>query len=334
MSLDALVAAVTVLAREITYSPVETWILALSLAAALLSGFHLWRIARREELQRRRLELLRGAPGDPEAMVRAQRLPWYRRLGNFIAASPIVGTVEQQRLLRALAAAGLRGHGSLATFVATKACGAIALGGLIWLLLEWRQWFAGIMVIRLALMLAALMLGWRLPDIILSRLAARRRLRVEQGIPDALDLLVVCAEAGLSLNQSIEEISRDIRPSCREVAEEFEATAAEMRVLPEVGQALDNLVERIGLDNLRSIVATLKQSMKFGTPLAESMRILAAEMRAARLARIEERAARLPVLLAIPMMLFILPCVLMVVGTPVALRIADTLKHFMVGFHH
>ena len=92
---------------------------------------------------------------------------------------------------------------------------------------------------------------------------------------------------------------------------------------------LDNLVERIGLEDLRSIIATLKQSMKFGTPLAESMRILAAEMRAARLARIEERAARLPVLLAIPMMLFILPCVLMVVGTPVALRVADTLKHFM-----
>jgi tight adherence protein C len=329
MSLDALLAAVTVLAREISYSPVETWILALSLAAALLSGFHLWRIARREELQRRRLGLLRGAPAGSEEAVQGRRLPWYRRLGNVIAASPIVGTVEQQRLLRALAAAGLRGHGSLATFVATKVCAAIGFGGLMWLLFEWRQWFAGIIVIRLAVMLAALMLGWRLPDIVLSRLAARRRLRIEQGIPDALDLLVVCAEAGLSLNQSIEEISRDIRPSCRDVADEFVATAAEMRVLPEVGQALDNLVERIGLEDLRSIIATLKQSMKFGTPLAESMRILAAEMRAARLARIEERAARLPVLLAIPMMLFILPCVLMVVGTPVALRVADTLKHFM-----
>jgi tight adherence protein C len=102
-----------------------------------------------------------------------------------------------------------------------------------------------------------------------------------------------------------------------------------MRVLPDVGQALDNLAERIGLEMLRSVIATLKQSMKFGTPLAESMRILAAEMRAARQARIEERAARLPVLLAIPMMVFILPCVLMVVGTPVALRVADTLKHFM-----
>ncbi len=212
---------------------------------------------------------------------------------------------------------------------AAKVCGALATAALAWLLLEWRQLFVAMLVARLAVLCGGLMVGWRVPDIILSRFAALRRRRLEQGMPDALDLLVVCAEAGLSLNQSIEEISRDIRPSCRDVADEFEATAAEMRVLPEVGQALDNLVERIGLEDLRSIIATLKQSMKFGTPLAESMRILAAEMRAARLARIEERAARLPVLLAIPMMLFILPCVLMVVGTPVALRVADTLKHFM-----
>jgi tight adherence protein C len=336
MNLDSALAFfgdyVTEQARDITYSPVETWILALSLAAALLSGFHLWRIARREELQRDRLVAFRGAPASEET-AGPRRLPWYRQLGNLIAASPIVGTVEQQRLLKVLAAAGLRGHGSLATFVATKLCAAVALGGLVWLMLEWRQWFAGYMIIRLALALAGLMLGWRVPDVVLSRLAARRRLRIEQGIPDALDLLVICAEAGLSLNQSIEEISRDIRPSSPEVAEEFEATAAELRVSSEVGQALDNMAERIGLEMLRSIIATLKQSLRFGTPLAESMRILAAEMRAARQARIEERAARLPVLLAIPMMMFILPCVLMVVGTPVALRVADTLKHFMAGSH-
>jgi tight adherence protein C len=77
------------------------------------------------------------------------------------------------------------------------------------------------------------------------------------------------------------------------------------------------------LDDLRSLTATLKQSLKFGTPLAESLRMIAGEMRAARLARIEERAARLPVLLAIPMMMFILPCLLMIVGTPVVLRMVD-----------
>jgi tight adherence protein C len=150
-------------------------------------------------------------------------------------------------------------------------------------------------------------------------------------MPDALDLLVVCAEAGLSLNQAIEEISRQLRMSNKDVADEFTTTSAEMRVLPDFGQALDNLVERTGLDELRGLIATLKQSMKFGTPLAESLRIIAGEMRAARHARIEERAARLPVLLAIPMMLFILPCLLMVVGTPMVLRIMDVFKNVTIG---
>jgi tight adherence protein C len=337
MNLESAIAAansyLTARVEKISYAPAETWVLAAALAVAFLSGSRLWRIARREEAQRQRLAALRGAPADAAGTARAQRLPWYRQLGSLIAASAIIGTVEQQRLLKLLAAAGLRGQGSLATFVATKFCGAVALGGLVWLTIELRHWFAGAGILRIALLIGAFMLGWRLPDIILSRLAARRRLRIEQGIPDALDLLVISAEAGLSLNQAIEEVSRDIRPSNREVSEEFDATAAEMRVLPDVGQALDNLAERTGIENLRSIIATLKQSMKFGTPLAESMRILAAEMRAAHLARIEERAARLPVLLAIPMMVFILPCVLMVVGTPVALRVADTLGSFISGLH-
>jgi tight adherence protein C len=111
--------------------------------------------------------------------------------------------------------------------------------------------------------------------------------------------------------------------SNRDVADEFATTSAEMQILSDFGQALDNLVERTGLDDLRSLTATLKQSLKFGTPLAESLRMIAGEMRAARFARMEERAARLPVLLAIPMMMFILPCLLMIVGTPVVLRIMD-----------
>jgi tight adherence protein C len=326
MSLDSLseIAGtyLTIRSGQISLAPAETLIVALGLAAALLSGFHLWRFGRREDRQIR-LKGLTGAALDPADMARTRAAPWYRRLGGIVAASPMVGAGEQQRLLDTLAAAGIKGHGNLASFVASKVCGAVAVPALLWLLLQWRQWFAGATTIRLGVLLAALMLGWRLPDIILSRLAARRRLRLEQGIPDALDLLVICAEAGLSLNQAIEEVSRDIRPSNPDVADEFAVTAAEMRVLSDVGQAIDNMAERTGLASLRSMIATLKQSMKFGTPLAESMRMLAADMRATRLARIEERAARLPVLLSIPMALFILPCLMMVIGTPLVLRIGD-----------
>jgi tight adherence protein C len=173
-----------------------------------------------------------------------------------------------------------------------------------------------------------------LADFVLNRLIARRRLRLEAGMPDALDLLVICAESGLSLNQSIEEISRQLRASHKDVAEEFSITSAEMQVVSDFGQALDNMVERMGLPDLRSLVATLKQSLKFGTPLAESLRTIASEMRATRQARYEQRAARLPVLMAIPMAMFILPCLLMIVGTPVVLRIMGVFKTFYIGIGH
>jgi len=319
----------TIRLGQASLSPGETVVLVLTLAAALLSAYHLWRIGRKED-RRDRLMQLRGAVVDRP--VRERRPRWYQRLGSIVAASPVVGTAEQERLLGVLAAAGIRGHGSLSGFVASKLCSAFITAALLWLLLEWRDWFVGSTAIRIAVLIGALMAGWRLPDFILSRLAARRRLRLEQGLPDALDLLVICAEAGLSLDQSIEQVSEDLRASNSAVADEFATTASEMRVLSNRAEALDNLVERTGVATLRSITATLNQAIRFGTPLAESMRILAAEMRNARLMRIEERAARLPVLLAIPLALFILPSLMMVISTPVALRLSDTLKNSFGGF--
>src|SRR5262249_11323588 len=201
-----------------------------------------------------------------------------------------------------LVAAGVKGHGHLAALVAAKACSVVAFVPLCWVLLEWRRFFAGATTVRLVFVAGAVMLGWRCPDVILSRLAARRRAPLEIGMPDALDLLVICAEAGLSLDHAIEQVGHVLQSSSREVAEEFAATAAEMRVSSARGQALENLAQRVGLASLRGIVAALNQSIKFGTPLAASLRVLAAEMRAERLARFEERAARLPVLLTLPLM--------------------------------
>ena len=304
----------------------KIWLL-VALTATILTGLHRWRIAQREGAREHRLDILRGI--SPTVKQTATPL-WYRQLGNLIAASPILGAVEQERLLKLLMTAGIKGRGSLATFVASKVFGAAFLAVFTWLILEWRQ-LAGEMLYWLVLLGAALMVGWRLPDFILNRLVKRRRLRLEHGMPDALDLLVICAEAGLSLNQSIEEISRQLISSNKDVADEFAATAAEMRVMSDFGQALDNLVQRTGLADLGSLVATLKQSMKFGTPLGESVRIIAGEMRATRQARYEERAARLPVFLAIPMMMFILPSLLMVVGTPLALRVMAVFKTITFG---
>jgi tight adherence protein C len=242
-----------------------------------------------------------------------------------VAATRIINSAEQNRLLAALVAAGVKGHGHLATLIGAKVCSGAAFVPVCWLFLEWRQFFVGATSVKLVSLVGALILGWRFPDVVLSRLAARRRVHLETGMPDALDLLVICTEAGLSLDHAVEQVGHALSSSNPRVAEEFTATAAEMRVSPARGQALENLAQRAGLTSLHGIVAALNQSIKFGTPLAAALRVLAAEMRAERAARFEERAARLPVLLTLPLMAFILPSLMIVIGTPLALRIIDML---------
>ncbi len=325
---EILLTRLTLQIGPVTLHPLETLVFALALAAALVSLFNIWRIGRGEHRQQR-LEALRAVTTGPARANGDQAPPWYRYIGRIVAASPIVGASERQRLNRVLAQLGIRGQGNLATFVTLKVSGGLGVAALIWMLLVWRQLLTEIPGAQIALIFAGFMLGWRLPDIVLSRLTARRRRNLEYGMPDALDLLVVCAEAGLSLNQAIDEVSRGIRPSSPMVADEFAATAAEMRVQPDVDAVLDNMAQRCGLDSLRGIIATLKQSLRFGTPLAESLRLLAAEMRMVRQARMEERTARLPVLLAIPIMMFILPSLLMVIGAPIVLRVLDTVRNLL-----
>jgi tight adherence protein C len=242
-----------------------------------------------------------------------------------MASMKIIGTAKQKRLLAALLAAGIKGHDYLAGLIAAKVCVGAVFIPLCWLLLEWRQVFVDAPTLRLTVLAGAVTVGWRCPEVVLARLAAARRRRLEIGMPDAIDLLVICAEAGLSLDHAIAQVGQQLIPSNPEVAKEFTATAAEMRVLSVRGQALQNLAERTGLSSLHSLVVTLNQSLKFGTSLVDSLRNLAAEMRAERLARFEERATRLPVLLTLPLMVFILPSLMVVIGTPLVLRVVDML---------
>jgi tight adherence protein C len=300
-------------------------ILVLALAVALLSALRLWRIGEHEGREKRLFQALRGNPLGCAEPERTRLPPWYQLLGTKIASTKIIGTAKQKRLLAALLAAGIRGHGHLAVLIAGKVCGAAVIVPLFWVMLDWYRLFVGTPALRLAILAGAFTFGWRFPEVVLSRLARQRRARLEAGMPDALDLLVICAEAGLSLDHAIEQVGHVFRRSSPEIAKEFTATATEMRVLPVRAQALENMAERVGLASLRGIVVTLNQSIRFGTSLAESLRILAAEMRAERLVYFERRAARLPVLLTLPLMAFVLPSLMIVIGTPLVLRIIDML---------
>lgn len=175
----------------------------------------------------------------------------------------------------------------------------------------------------LAALLAAV-LGFFAPGIFINNLIRKRSHQIELGLPDALDLLVICAEAGLSLDASLVRVSRELESTWPELSEEFGITAAELTYLPERKQAFDNLNARTNMASVRGVVNTLLQTAKFGTPLAQSLRILAAEFREARIIRAEEKAARLPAMLTVPMILFILPTLFIVLLGPAALSVMDT----------
>jgi tight adherence protein C len=172
--------------------------------------------------------------------------------------------------------------------------------------------------------LGAAFVGYMAPSTVLRNITARRVKRMQKGLPDALDLMVICAEAGLSLDATLNRISRELEASWPDLAEEFGITAAELTFLPDRRQAFDNLNARTNMPSIRGVVNTLLQTAKFGTPLAHSLRVLAAEFRDARMIRAEEKAARLPALLTVPLILFILPTLFIVLLGPAALGIIDT----------
>jgi tight adherence protein C len=172
--------------------------------------------------------------------------------------------------------------------------------------------------------LGAAVIGFLAPDVLIKNFIKKRAHQMELGLPDALDLLVICAEAGLSLDAALQRVSRELELTWPELSEEFGLTAAELTYMPERRLAFENLNARTNLASIRGVVNTLLQTAKFGTPLAQSLRILAAEFREARITRAEEKAARLPAMLTVPMILFILPTLFIMVLGPAILSIVDT----------
>lgn len=165
------------------------------------------------------------------------------------------------------------------------------------------------------------LLGLALPDIFIKNQSQKRRDILRKAMPDALDLLVICAEAGLSLDSSLDRVSREIGPSCPELAEEVGLTGVELGFFPERSKALQNLAERVPLQGVMALTNTLIQTEKYGTPLAQALRVLSAEMREERMMAAEAKAAKLPATLTIPMILFILPPLFVVLIGPAALKV-------------
>jgi tight adherence protein C len=167
--------------------------------------------------------------------------------------------------------------------------------------------------------------GWLLPPMFIKASASRRAKAVGASMPEALDLLVICVDAGLSLENALTRVVTELAQSRPALAEELAITSADLQILPSREDALMRMADRIDLPSIRSVVTTLAQTLRYGTPLAQALRVIAAEMRDEALIKLEERANQLPALLTVPMMLFIMPTIFLVVGGPAALQLIDVL---------
>jgi len=177
----------------------------------------------------------------------------------------------------------------------------------------------------------ALVLSYKGPDIWLKNTITKRSAAIRKGLPDALDLLVICAEAGLTVDAAFSRVARELGKAYPELGDEFMLTAIELGFLTERRQAFENLATRVALDNVRGVVTTMIQTEKYGTPLASALRVLSAEFRNERMMRAEEKAARLPAIMTVPLILFILPVLFVVILGPAACSISDAMSSGRMG---
>jgi len=288
--------------------------------ALIVSGARL----KREALSRR-VDFMRPALADEGAtFAQAARPP----SADLIRAEPQRLPMQQQReAARRLAKVGVSANNASAVFIGLRLFSAALIGALGLFAVGRSSMFAGFPVLPFLIAGALAMLGSFVPVLVLSMMVKRRAKAVAEGLPDAMELLVVCVEAGLALEESIDRIIGELDRSQPALAAELALTSADLKILPSRDQALANLAERVDIPSVRSVVATLSQTMRYGTPLAQAMRTVAAEMRTEALIDLEERANRLPAIMTVPMMLFIMPTIFLIVGGPAALKLIDILAH-------
>jgi tight adherence protein C len=181
-------------------------------------------------------------------------------------------------------------------------------------------------MIGTGIVVLALYIGLKAPEIFINNAIEKRKESIRSAFPDALDLLLICVESGISIESAFQRVGQEIGQQSIALAEEMTLTMAELSYLPDRQQAYENFGERINLDAVRQIVMVLVQAERVGTPLASALRTVSQETRARRLLEAEKKAAGLPPKLTVPMMVFFLPCIFAVLLTPAIIQITQQLK--------
>ncbi len=226
---------------------------------------------------------------------------------------------ELARML--LIRAGYRGHAPYIGFLFFRMLSPIAMFAFamvyIFLILKLQQ----PLFVKLAMAFAAAWLGMRIPTLFIRNRIARRQLSIRRAFPDALDLLLICVESGMSIEAALKKVSQEITGQSIPLAEELTLTTAELSYLQERRQAFDNLAKRTDLEGVKAVCTALIQAERYGTPIGQALRVLSQEIRDMRMSEAEKKAAGLPPKLTVPMILFFLPVLFVVILGPAAIQV-------------
>src|SRR3954465_11219298 len=232
--------------------------------------------------------------------------------------------VAQEAARDKLIMAGYRGHAPYVTFLFFRMVTPIVFLILAILYVFVISKMEQSTPIKIGMCIAAAYFGLQAPMLFLKNAITKRQLSIKRAFPDALDLLLICVESGMSIETAFRKVSVEIGSQSIQLAEEFTLTTAELSYLQDRKQAYENLAKRTGLEGVKSVCLALQQSERYGTPLGQSLRVMAQENRDMRMNEAEKKAAALPPKLTVPMILFFLPCLFIVILGPTYIKLQTT----------
>src|SRR5262245_38840247 len=274
----------------------------------------------REKIRQRERERL--ARGEKVTLRRSPK-QYMQRIVEQFNLNKWLGQEEARALL---VQAGYRGHAPYVTFLffrlVTPIIATAVAAFYVFVVLKLDQ----PTTIKIGMCIAAAYLGIKLPAIFLKNKITRRQTSIRRAFPDALDLLLICVESGMSIEAGFRKVSAEIGSQSIPLAEELTLTTAELSYLQERKQAYENLAKRTNIDGVKSVCMALQQAERYGTPLGQTLRVMAQENRDMRMTEAEKKAAGLPPKLTVPMILFFLPVLFVVILGPAVIKVMQTIK--------
>jgi tight adherence protein C len=269
----------------------------------------------REKMRQRERE--RMAQNSKVALRQSPRIYMKRAVDNFNLSK----WVGQEEARIKLVQAGYRGQAPYITYLFFRMTMPIVmlLGSLFYIFIVLDLDYPP--MLKFAMCIGAAYFGMYSPNLFLKNKITRRQLSLKRAFPDALDLLLICVESGMSIEAAFRKDSEEIGTQSVALAEEFTLTTAELSYLPDRRQAYENLAQRTGLEGVKAVCLALQQAERYGTPLATTLRVLAQENRDMRMSEAEKKAAGLPPKLTVPMIVFFLPVLFVVILGPAAIRV-------------